>query len=309
LAVQTAVNKQIQTFKDQAKALNQRINLSIYTFSDRVHEEIFNESLEDVGTFSYSPYGNTAIRDAYKEAINELKTVKVTKNTDLSRLIIAFTDGEDNNSSFSSGDLKKMISSLDETWTIGANVPTLNAKSNVVSCGIPQGNIQIWDLSEQGTVKMSETNVSATTSYLVSRSAGAKGTKSLYQIDTSKLDNKKNITKALDEINPIDYMLLPVHKESVIKDYVESWTKEPYRVGSTYYQLVKAEKVQPYKGVILQDKLTGKLYGGDVSRKLLALPSHEVKIEAASHPKYDIFINSTSTNRKLAGGTKIVVLK
>ena len=113
----------------------------------------------------------------------------------------------------------------------------------------------------------------------------------------------------MQELSPTEYECLNVYQDSPVKDYVESFLKTPFRVGSAYYQLTKPEKVQPYKNVLLFNKKNGKVFGGDQNRKILNLPSFEVKINPASHPEYDLFIQSTASNRKLLKGTKVIVLK
>lgn len=42
---------------------------------------------------------------------------------------------------------------------------------------------------------------------------------------------------------------------------------------------------------------------------MLGLPDFEVKVNPASYGQYDIFVQSTSVNRKLIKGTKLLVLK
>ena len=95
----------------------------------------------------------------------------------------------------------------------------------------------------------------------------------------------------------------------MIKDFVESWTQETYRQGSAYYQLVKAETIQPGKQVCIVEKATGKVFSGPEARHILNLPKFEVRVNAVDHPKFDIYIQSTSVNRKLPSGTNILVLK
>ena len=72
----------------------------------------------------------------------------------------------------------------------------------------------------------------------------------------------------------------------------------------TYYL-----KIDYYRWIVFQDKLNGKVYSGVNARAMLALPDQEVKVNPASHNAFDIFVQSTSTNRKLIKGTKLLVLK
>jgi hypothetical protein len=52
------------------------------------------------------------------------------------------------------------------------------------------------------------------------------------------------------------------------------------------------------------------IYGGNAARSLIGLPyGAEAKVEPGNHANYDIFVQSTSTNRKLVRGTKLLVLR
>jgi hypothetical protein len=59
----------------------------------------------------------------------------------------------------------------------------------------------------------------------------------------------------------------------------------------------------------VQDKVTGAIYVGVNARNLLGLPAQEVKVNPANVSAYNIFVQSTSVNRKLPKGTQLIVLK
>jgi hypothetical protein len=130
----------------------------------------------------------------------------------------------------------------------------------------------------------------------------------LFSLDASNL-NKAVVTNSLEELNPSSFETLIVRKDSVIKDFVESWMKTPYRVGSSYYQLVKKENIQASKNICIREKNTGRVYSGDKARNLLGLPSYEVRVTPEDHGKWDIFVQSTSSNRKLPQNTHLIVMK
>ena len=55
------------------------------------------------------------------------------------------------------------------------------------------------------------------------------------------------------------------------------------------------------------DKATGDLFTGGVAREMVGLPaSGDAKIKPTSLAEYDVFVQSTSVNRKLIGGTKFL---
>ena len=57
------------------------------------------------------------------------------------------------------------------------------------------------------------------------------------------------------------------------------------------------------------EKATGKMYSGVKARSLLGLPAFEVKASPADFIRFDLFVQSTSTNRKLVKDTHLIVFK
>ena len=94
-----------------------------------------------------------------------------------------------------------------------------------------------------------------------------------------------------------------------IRDYVEQKLKKVYIRGSVFYQLTKTEKVQDYKEIAIRDRIKGHVYTGASARDLLGLPEYgEIKLIPGSHGQYDVFIQSTSVNRKLVADTDVLIL-
>jgi hypothetical protein len=178
-----------------------------------------------------------------------------------------------------------------------------------VAYGFPVDNIQIWETTAKGMAEMGGQVVNSAQSYYAMRSAGTKSTKQLFKLNEV---NKTEVKQNLEEVNPGDYQTLIVRaydEKKEIKDFVESWTKEPYRVGSAYYQLSKPERIQAGKVIAVVDKQTGKMYSGMNARKLLGLPNAEVKVAAADFQKFDVFVQSHSTNRHMVANTHLIVFK
>jgi hypothetical protein len=94
-----------------------------------------------------------------------------------------------------------------------------------------------------------------------------------------------------------------------IRDFVEQKLKKIYIRGSVFYQLSKTEKVQDYKEIAIRDRIKGHIYTGSNARELLGLPEYgEIKLIPGSHGQYDVFIQSTSVNRKLVADTDVLIL-
>ena len=107
----------------------------------------------------------------------------------------------------------------------------------------------------------------------------------------------------LTAVPPGRFQILEVDADTPIREFVESQGAS-FKKGRGFYQFTKTETIQDYKEVILQDKYTGDLYSGKRARELLDLPEHgSTRIKPAKLDKYVIFVQSTSVNRKLIGGT------
>jgi hypothetical protein len=72
---------------------------------------------------------------------------------------------------------------------------------------------------------------------------------------------------------------------------------------------MKPETIQGHKNVIITDKVNGKAYIGEKARKLLQLPNFDVKVNPDMNGKYNLYVQSTSSNRRLIKGTQLIVLK
>jgi len=81
-----------------------------------------------------------------------------------------------------------------------------------------------------------------------------------------------------------------------------------FQRGRGFYEFTKRETIQAKKEVVILDTETGDMYEGDAAREVLGLPvgaSIDISPTAAGFDrvKYKVFVQSTSNNRKLLGGT------
>lgn len=105
------------------------------------------------------------------------------------------------------------------------------------------------------------------------------------------------------------FQVMTVPENCVIRDFITSRGIE-FKPGRGFYELTKSEKVQQHKEIILEDRKTGELFTGAQVREFLGLKPQTVKggvtERLSSRDKLDgyrIFVQSTSYNRKLIGGT------
>jgi len=104
------------------------------------------------------------------------------------------------------------------------------------------------------------------------------------------------------------FQVLDVEKDATIKDFVED-NGAVFKKGRGFYQFTKRETVQAGKEVVLVDKLTGDMFSGAKAREMIgAAPGVTVNVSPGegSLKGYDAFIQSTSVNRRLKGGTKFL---
>lgn len=308
------VRDQLKNFRQAAESQGQETLVSIFTFGNRTHQialDLPPRMVGDPNGFINATSGGTALIDATFEAINYLQRIP-TKTGDHSFLVYVITDGEENQSRLKSyNDVATLIDGLNDDWTIAAMVPNATAKHYVKNLGVPSDNIDIWDTtSVKGMEDVGATIGTSYGIYASNRSLGVKSSASMFAFKQNI--TKKEVEKNLQEVDPGTYETLLVRKYDngkEIKEFVEKWRKLPYRVGSAYYQLTKPEKIQGSKSIAVLQKSTGKLYSGADARNFLGLPNYEVKVKPADYVNFDIFVQSTSTNRHLVGDTQLIVFK
>ena len=99
---------------------------------------------------------------------------------------------------------------------------------------------------------------------------------------------------------PTKFQVFNVADDIGIKEFCELMSIR-FAKGRGFYEFIKPEIVQPGKEIVLMNRETGDLYEGDVARRIAGIGANEekAKIKPGDLPKYRIFIQSTSVNRKL----------
>jgi hypothetical protein len=302
---------QIAHLARRSKELNQETRVTVYVFNRQVECIIYDMDvlrLPSIASF-YHPTGGTALIDATVKAIDELGETP-ERYGDHAFLIYVLTDGEENSSAlrFTPGKLTERITALPEHWTVAALVPNQIGKHEAKRFGFPPDNIAIWNPESAGGVEeVGRTIRDATESFMVSRAAGVRGSKSLFSTGVDAVN--KNTVKVLTPLSASKYKLTHVTDDSAIKSWVEDQCGLKYKLGSCYYELMKTETIQPQKDVAVLEIKTGKVYSGPAARDLLGLPDMQVRVKPDKNPEYKVFVQSTSVNRKLIAGTKLLIIK
>ena len=282
---------------------NQETLGSTFKFSSGVKRGQRNAPIGSLTLNQFHPNGMTALVDAIYYAIMDHVDDVHPENESHSYLLYVITDGEENASTTSFSKLSHAISKLDGTWTLGALVPDARAVHNMRKIAIPAGNITTWNVnSTSGFEEATRGIVASYSDYVTTRRTGATRSSSLFAnaASISPTDAKNHLTQ-------IGGNIFEASSAKEIAPFVSESTGKPYVVGKAFYELVKPEKVQDYKRMILISKTDGTRFGGDVRRLLGLNASGTVRIRPGDHGNWRIFVQSTSYNRKIHVGTRIFV--
>jgi hypothetical protein len=293
----------------RSKDLDQETRVTVYQFGDKVECLISDKDVLRLDSLKgrYKISGNTALIDATLLAIDDLAQT-FQKYGDHSFLIYVITDGENNVNNHRARELRQRIEGLGDNWTVAVFVPHARAKREAQDYGFPAGNVEIWDPA-RGFGEVGSTVRQTTETFMTGRAHGVRGYKTggLFNVDTANL-TRTVVAQNLQKLHPGQYRTFQVLDTEPIAPFVESRTGRPYRLGEAYYQLSKSEKIQPQKEVALYDKRTREVYIGPNARQILGLPDYEQRVAPTDHPDYDIYVQSTSVNRKLVPGTYVLIL-
>lgn len=308
-SVVKVADAQIAYLAQRSKELDQETRITVYTFSDDVECLIYDKDvlrMPSIAAF-YRADGQTALIDATLKALTDLaKTPELYGEHAF--LTYVLTDGQENHSRNIPAELVRRIEALPDHWTLATFVPDQVGVMEAKRFGFPKDNIAVWDTrSQHGVESVGERIRQTTEQFMQNRTKGIRGSRNLFALDTKALD-KKAALKGLDKLHPGQYRVLKVDRDVAIAPFIETQTGRAYQRGECFYQLMKPETVQAQKDVVLYEKATHYVYTGAKTRSLLGLPDHEVRVEPAAHPKYDVFVQSTSVNRKLIHGTRVLLL-
>lgn len=304
--VVTLLNKQITDLKKIKTHANTLVNIATFSNTDIYKSICTDLPLNKVTTIdkdSYNPSGMTPLNDCLNVVLQE-------DNLTDTYLLVLITDGCDNNSCINYPTISKLITAKIATdrWTIAVACPNEYVTHINKDCGIPLGSITAWNQTNEGFKELSRKVTIGTRSLYKGFNSGVLNNKAGYF--TPELNvTKTEVKNTLDEVTN-DYQRLKVlPKDNLSASSFVTGRGIKFEVGMLYYQLVKPEKVQDYKNIILMDKKTNKLYSGTEVRNLLNIPENSINLNPTDSDKYLIFIRSTSWNRNLVNNTFVLLQK
>jgi hypothetical protein len=302
---------QIQHLARRSQELDQETRISVWTFADpeRIQCVVWDKDvlrLPSIRGF-YQPYGNTAFIDATLQTLDHLGETP-ERHGNHSFLVFVLTDGEENRSVNRPATLKARLAALKDHWTVAALVPNAMGVREAKQFGFPAGNIEIWNANSAAGVDEAGDRVrAATDSYMKSRASGMRSTRNLFSTDATAV-NAVTISQAgLKPLAKGSYILVPVPKDCVIKDFTEECGHK-YQAGRGFYELMKTETIQSTKDIVVVGRKDSKVYSGRDGRQMIGLPDMDVRVKPDYNPDFKIFVQSMSVNRKLMAGTKYLYL-
>ncbi len=300
------VHEQLGNIKNAARNSGQETLVSVYSFNDRAIRRHCVEVFPEAASFgSYKPGGWTPLLDSLDEVMTDLSKAGRGGSNE-SFLVVTITDGQENRSS--SRNAVRTMKGLQDggKWSFAFLAPP-GGKDFLARLGVPLGNIREWEQSEAGLREASRVTTASVDSYYATRSTGETKTESFFT-DLSGV-KQKDLDK-LDDLSG-EFYRWKVEREMGVADFVEGKVGS-YRPGGAYYELTKPEKIQSHKRIILATRVGKALYGGAQARALLGVtsgPGVTVSVRPGNHSNYRVFVQSTSTNRKLVRGTDLLYQK
>lgn len=324
-----AINAQLDKIKIESQDRDQASYVTVFNFEDVVHPPIINNQfIHQVAPVTLNQFrrgGSTALFDAIGKAINLLQqnATRAPADADASFLVIVITDGQENasklwNRTTLTDSIRKLQGS--DRWTFAFSGPRGSSQEMQRQLGLYAGNITEWENSRIGTQTMTTHNVAGLGNFYQSRSAGLRSTKSFFQPDLSQVSSR-DLAKLQDVKD--QFKVLPVNDYAPdgrpweIRPFVEDRLSrnttlrrqagDQYQLGNAYYELTKPEDVQPHKDIVIMNRSTGAIFGGNEARRAIGMPDNcEVRVKPGNHANFRLFVRSTSVNRKLVHGTAVL---
>lgn len=303
-------DEQVKHLAKRSQEMDQETRITVYTFADQVKCLIYDKDVLRLPSIStlYRANGMTALIDATMQSQEDLEHTW-ERYGDHAFLTYVLTDGQENRSrKYGPTQLRAKLESQPDHWTVAVFVPDIRGEQYARQCGFFPGNIAIWDTKTQKGLEDSFTVIrQATDGFMTARKSGVRGTRSLFSMALENV-NKDTVKQAgLKPLSKSVYEFLKVEDVAEIRPFVQSHGFN-YTPGCAYYQLTKREKIQPQKSVALREKKSGRVYTGKNARDLLGLPDYEVSVSPEANPIYEVYVQSTSVNRKLMPGTKVLLV-
>lgn len=185
----------------------------------------------------------------------------------------------------------------------------------VSGSGVTHGMQQIFDimLGKKTTEQVEQEN-EARFDYQSHNQSSSSSSSSSHSIGRIK---RKSTSTGLENLAETDFVLKPsppsrfqvlnvANDEDIMTFSANNGLT--FERGKSFYNFTKPELIQKNKEIVLREKSSGDFFEGNMCRKMLNLITYDQtkRIKPTDFPQYDIFIQSTSLNRKLISGSKFL---
>ena len=254
--------------------------------------------VREISANTYNPEGMTPLYDGVARAVEA-----IDGTDEFTYMVYVISDGDENHSSMTANRFADLVQRKQATdiWTFAFVIPKYAVSEFIAKSGVHAGNVTFWDISDNGLKTLSHSNSTSVKKYYNLRSTGTRGSSNFFTTDLSSLT--KRDFASLPDVSK-DFKVWTVDQETDIRTFVEVEKGLSFVVGNGYYSLQKKETVQPQKEILLMRKGTKEIKAD--GRSVLGLPDYEVPVVPGNHADYDIYVQSTSNNRKLPRGSKLL---
>lgn len=310
-------NATIGAIKAAAHATAQPTYVSVcelgYEGSTDVRTIIDHQPVDALTPLSrYDARGGTPLWDAVAHAIRQLKSHPLASDPTTAFCVMVTTDGRDEHSKRETErSIQALMDDLNGTdrWTFVFRVPR-NEVPRLLKMGLPEGNLLAWDQSAASVTATQNATTAAFTEYFSGRSKGMTSTKRFFA-DLSQV-SVKDVRQVLDDVRAeITFLpVAPAEHDKAIREFIEDRTGGKLLKGAAFYKLTRGElKVQDYKLMAVRNQKTGEVFASKDAnqiRGVLGLPNFSTKMSPSDLGEWDLFIQSTSVNRKVVAGTDVL---
>ena len=303
---------QIKFLAERSQQLYMETRVTVYAFADPDMIDCLFYDMDVLrlpslkGLYTTKGRSTALIDAAVKSQLDLDKTA--TLYGDHAFLTFLLTDGEENSSiAYNGKALRDLLAGQPDNWTMAVLVPDQRSKIRCQDLGFHRSNVAVWDATtKQGMEDAGHTIRAATDAYMTSRSTGVTTKTGIFTMDATTV-NHKTVAANLRELS--GFRVEHVKQPAVIKEFIDSLRpKVPFVQGANYFPLIKRERINDSKEVVIRHKVSGKIYGGPQARQLVGLPdTGEVSVSPQPNNEYDVFIQSTSLNRKLIPGHDLLI--
>lgn len=309
----TVADDQIKFLAQRSQELDLETRVTVYMFADpdMIYCLFYEKDVLRLPSLKglYKWMGrSTALIDATMKSQLDLQKTAVLYGQH-AFLTFIVTDGEENSSAVHRGSaLTKLLAEQPDNTTMAILVPDQRSKIRCHDLGFGKNNVAVWDTtSKAGMEEAGRVIQDATNTYMTNLSRGVTN-KGVFNMDTTTV-NHRTVTANLKELTGFRVERVKQGQPAVIKEFIEALQpKVPFVQGANYFPLIKREKIGDTKKIVIRHIISGKIYGGPQARALVGLPdTGEVSVSPQPNSEYEIFVQSSSLNRKLIPGHDLLI--